>query len=108
MDSKQPEQMIYRSSYPELLCRKGILRDFAKFIGKHLCQSLLGFRPAPLLKRKLWHRCFLVNVSKFMRTSFLQKTSGGFFWICNQLFDSNGNLETISSKKALRRINYKD
>ena len=26
---------------PELLCRKGVLRDFAKFTGKHLCQSLL-------------------------------------------------------------------
>ena len=30
----------YRSSCPEVLCEKGVLRNFAKFTGKHLCQSL--------------------------------------------------------------------
>ena len=30
----------YRSSRPEVFCKKGILADFAKFTGKHLCQSL--------------------------------------------------------------------
>ena len=25
---------------PEMLCKKGALRNFAKFKGKHLCQSL--------------------------------------------------------------------
>ena len=29
-----------RSSRPEVLCKKGVLRNFAKFIGKHLCQNL--------------------------------------------------------------------
>ena len=29
-----------RSSLPEVLCKKGALRNFAKFTGKHLCQSL--------------------------------------------------------------------
>ena len=29
-----------RSSRPEVFCKKGILRNFAKFTGKHLCQSL--------------------------------------------------------------------
>ena len=31
----------YRGSCPEVLCKKGVLRNFAKFTGKHLCQSLL-------------------------------------------------------------------
>ena len=31
-----------RSSCLEVFCRKGILWNFAKFTGKHLCQSLLG------------------------------------------------------------------
>ena len=48
---------------------------------KHLCQSLFfskvaGLRPAVLLKKKLWHRCFPVNFAKFLRTPFLQNTSG--------------------------------
>ena len=61
--------------------KKGVLRNFTKFTGKHLCQSLLfnkvaGLRPATLLKKRLWHRCFPVNFAKFLRTPFLQNTSG--------------------------------
>ena len=33
-------------------------------------------RPATLLKKRLWHRHFLVNFVKFLRTPFLQNTSG--------------------------------
>ena len=29
-----------RSSRPEVFCKKGVVRNFAKFTGKHLCQSL--------------------------------------------------------------------
>ena len=32
----------YRSSRLEVLCRKGVLRNFEKFTGKHLCQSLIN------------------------------------------------------------------
>ena len=44
-----------------------------KFTGKHLCQ---GLRPATLLKKILWHRCFPANFSKILKTPFLQNTSG--------------------------------
>ena len=59
--------------------KKGVLRNFTKFTGKHLCQSLFfnkvaGLRPATLLKKRLWHRCFPVNFVKFLRTPFLQNT----------------------------------
>ena len=61
-----------RNSRPEVFCKKGVLRNFAK----HLCQSLFcnkvaGLRPATLLKKRLWHRCFPVNFAKFLRTPFL-------------------------------------
>ena len=61
--------------------RKRVLRNFAKFTGKSLCQSLFlnkvaGLRPAILLKKSLWHRCFPVNFAKFLRTPFLQNISG--------------------------------
>ena len=29
-----------RSSHVEVFCKKGVLRNFAKLAGKHLCQSL--------------------------------------------------------------------
>ena len=77
-----------RSSLPEVFCKKDVLRNFIKFTGKHLCYSLFfnkvagqslffnkvaGLRPAVWLKRRLWHRCFSVNFSKFLRILFLTK-----------------------------------
>ena len=46
--------------------KKGALRNFAKFTEKHLCQGLFfntvaGLRPATLIKKRLWHKCFPVN-----------------------------------------------
>ena len=60
-----------------------VLKNFAKFTGKHLCRSLFvntdaGLRPISLLKR-LWHRCFPLNFAKFLRTPYLQSTSSGCF-----------------------------
>ena len=71
----------YRSSHQRCSMKKGVLRNFTKFTGKHLCQSLFfnkvaALRPATLLKKRLWHRCFPVNFVKFLRTPFLQNTSG--------------------------------
>ena len=61
--------------------RKGVLRNFAKFTGKDLCQGLFfnkatGLRPATLLKKKLWRKCFPVNFVKFLRAPFFQNTPG--------------------------------
>ena len=35
---KQKNLILFRSGRPELFCKKGVLRNFAKFTGKHLCQ----------------------------------------------------------------------
>ena len=35
---------------------------------------------ASFLKKRLWHKCFPVNFTKFCEHLFLQKTSGGCFW----------------------------
>ena len=37
-----------RSSRPEVFCKKGVLRNFAKFTRKHLCQSLIFNKVAGL------------------------------------------------------------
>ena len=66
---KQPREVFYK---------KAVLGNFTKFTGKHLCQSLSQQScrpPATLLKNELWHRCFLVNFAKFLRTPFSQNTS---------------------------------
>ena len=61
--------------------QKGVLKNFTKFTGKNLCQSLFfnevaGLRPVTILKKRLWHRCLPVNFLKFPRTPFLRNTSG--------------------------------
>ena len=67
--------VCYRRGRPEVFFKKGVLTNFAKFTGKHLCHSFFfhkvaNLRPATLLKMRLWHRCFTVNFAKFLRTSF--------------------------------------
>ena len=42
---------------PEVFCKKGVLRKFAKFTGKHLCQSLFLNT--------------IAGLAKFLRTSFV-------------------------------------
>ena len=52
--------------------KKGVFnfRNFTKFTGKHPCQSLF------FIKKRLWHRCFPVNIVKFLRIPILQNTAG--------------------------------
>ena len=74
-------QMTIRSSHQRSSVKNGVLRNFAKFRGKHLCQVLIfnkvaGPEPETLFKKRLWHRCFPLNFAKFLRTPFSQKTSG--------------------------------
>ena len=55
-------QMTIRSSHQRRSVRKGVLRDFAKFTGKHLCQSLFFNKvecPATLSKKRLGTGVFL-------------------------------------------------
>ena len=65
--------LIFRSSGPDVFCKKGVLRNFAKFIGKHLCRSLYFNKVADptLLKQRLWHRYFPVTFAQFLRKPFL-------------------------------------
>ena len=76
--------IIYRSCRPKVFCKKGVLRNFAKFSGKHLRQSLFFKKdagsPASSLIKRLWHKCFSANFTKFFY-EFLQNTSDGCF--CN-------------------------
>ena len=48
--------------------------------------STVSFFSATLLKKSLWYRCFPVNFAKFLRTPFLENTSGRF---------RNGNIITL-------------
>ena len=58
-----PVEKKYRSSRPEVFCKKGVIGNFAKFTGKHLWQSLffnkvVGLRPTfcKIYKNTFFHR----------------------------------------------------
>ena len=70
--------LLMQKQSPEVFHKKSVLRNFAKFTEKHLCQSLFFNKVAGLrqLCQRLWHRWFAVNFAKCLRTPFLQNTSG--------------------------------
>ena len=92
-----------RSSHQRCSMKKGILRNFTKLAGKHLCQSLffnkvLCLRPASLLKKRIWHRCFPANFAKFLITPFLQNTSG------RQLLFNQVSLQSLPSDYNQKKV----
>ena len=56
---------LSRSSHQRCSIEKVVLENFAIFTGKHLLESLFN-------KLALQHRCFPVDVAKFLRTSILK------------------------------------
>ena len=55
--------------------RKGVLKNFAMFTGKHLCWSLFfnkyaGLKASNIIKKRLQHNFFSVKFAKFLRTPF--------------------------------------
>ena len=63
-----------RSNHSQTLCKIGALKNFAMFTGKHLCWCLLLMKlKSNFVKKKLQHRCFCVNIAKFLRACFFKK-----------------------------------
>ena len=69
-------EFLVPETVAQMFCKKGVLRNFAEFTGKHLCQSLFF---NSFFKKRLWHRCFTVSYANFLRVPFLQNTSSGYF-----------------------------
>ena len=86
---------------PGLFCKKRCSKvNFTKFAEKDLCESLFfnkvgNLRPATLLKKRLWYRCFPVNFVKFLRTPFIMEH---LWWL----------LLSISILKLMGCIGYLD
>ena len=104
---------LSRSSRPEMFYKKAVHRNFAKFTGKHLSQSLFFNKVASfsLWKERLWHRCFHVNFVRFLRTPFLQNTSGRLLLsLWEDLtfhYKVPLSLSFISLKKIERWVNFR-
>ena len=53
---------------PEVFRKNGVLKNFAMFTRKDLCWSLFGVFEVNFIKKRLQHRYFPVNITKFLRT----------------------------------------
>ena len=101
-----------------MLCKKGALKNFTKFTGKHLCQSHLftkvaGLRPATLLKMRLWHGSFTVNFVKFLKTPLLAAsgfnyTSKNSVWWRRPCFLFDKNLSYTESNYCKNKETFPD
>ena len=80
-----------------MFCKKGILRNFAKFTRKNCAKVYFS---ATLLKKRLWHRCFSVNFAKFLRTPFLQNISGRLLLSMQDYFLSEERKFLFDNMKA--------
>ena len=56
-------------------------------VPESLFNKVAGLRPATLLKKRLWHKCFPMNFAKFLRTLLLQNSSG--WLLLTKLHDPN-------------------
>ena len=64
------QNTISRSNLQEVFCKKDVLKN-----SKEHTFGRVSF----LFKKRLWHVCFPVSFTNFLRTPFLWSTSGGCF-----------------------------
>ena len=72
--------LTIRSSCPEVFSTKGILRYFAKFTGKHLCESFFfnkvaGLRPAKFIEKEILAQVFSCKFCENSKNTFFHRTS---------------------------------
>ena len=96
--------------------RKGVLRNFAKFSGKYQRQShffnrVACLRPATLLKKRLWHKCFPVNFATFLGVLSYRTPLGDCF--CKEhwpemdyYLQANPNLRIASGQNVKRMLYF--
>ena len=65
----------------EVFCKKSVLKHFTNFKGKHLCWSWRKHLQAcNFIKKRLWHRCFPINIAKFLEHLLSRTSTNDFFW----------------------------
>ena len=67
----------FRSSCPEAFCKKGVLRNFAKFTGKHLCHSFFCrkvAKVATLFKKETMAQVFSCEFCEISKNTFSYRT----------------------------------
>ena len=84
-----------------MFCKKGVLtipqnseESTCARVSFSIKLQISALRPRTLLKWRLWHRCFLVNLAKFLRSAFFIEHLWWLFlnlkhYNCNSVFALN-------------------
>ena len=80
---------------------KVVLQNLTKLTGKSLYQSLFFIKVYYFLKKRPWHKCFLLNFAKFLRIPFWQNAFG---WLL--LARTVGRCDLIWTKLDIEVKNY--
>ena len=99
----------HRSSHQSCSFKTGVLRNFAKFTGKHLRQSLFlnkfaGLRPTTLLKKRLWHRNVPAKFVKLLRAPLSQKIFGRLLLKTQHTITERGDRNTEKWRTHIKTI----
>ena len=71
-----PSKILKNISWPISICLNYFMAPTKTLRPPSCILNVQFLRPATLLKKRLWHGCFPLNFVKFLRTPFLQNTSG--------------------------------
>ena len=63
-----------RSGCPDVFCKKGVLRNFTKFTGKHLCQSLFFNKACNFIKKEDLAQVFSCEFYEISKNTFFYRT----------------------------------
>ena len=77
--------LIPSSSRAEVFCEKGVLKSFTMFSKKHTCvevsfNKVSDLKASNFIKKILQHKCFPVNIRKFLRTTFSMENLWWLLW----------------------------
>ena len=96
---------LHSSSCTQMFFKIDVLKNFAMFVGKHLCWSFFfnnvaGPQGCNFIKKRLRHRCFPVNVAKFLRTRFFTEH---LRWLLQDLFSKWKTSFSVIQSDFVRR-----
>ena len=92
----------------EVSCKRGVLKNFVNFTGKHFCLSLflIKLQACNFVKKRLQHSSFPVQLDKFLKTSLLKSICERLFLFVVSLQAYNFHYRNLDKLQTFVKNNY--
>ena len=96
------------SSHPEVFYKKGKISQNSQenTCVSHYFDKVADVRPATLLNKRLWHRCFPVNFSKILTTSFFTEHLPWLLLSASSMSSNSGYFQESQLHHYTKTINF--